>query len=79
MTKIIVTANDIKRGVRGKGDTCPIAFAMRKHWPQAVVFNREFYRDPLELDFRPLPLTAITFIDDFDRGREVKPFAFEVK
>lgn len=72
---------DIAKAKRSQRNatSCPIARAMREqkiHFygvsQEGIEVNRNL-ENPL-----PLPEQAITFIQDFDEGKKVKPFSFEV-
>jgi hypothetical protein len=74
---IDVTADDIANGVRGRCSTCPVALAVRRvpgleKWE--VGGMSAFYG----ASSFPLPCAASRFIMDFDGGRPVEPFSFEV-
>lgn len=68
--RIDVTTDDIRRGVRGDERACPIAHA----WNRATNGGLSLY-----LPFDNLPAVAQTFLRDFDAGRPVEPFTFEME
>jgi len=79
---INVTEEDITLGKKGCGDKCPIALAMIKQgcsypfvekWRYAT-----YYAGNKKLTGR-LSDSAIQFIRDFDAGRLVLPFSFELQ
>ena len=76
--KVRVTARDIKRGMKGDIDNCPIALALRRHkgMEDAEVGGLASVR---RLAVGSLPLEAVKFVGDFDAGKRVKPFEFELK
>lgn len=87
--KITVTQRDILRGQRNRPDRCPIALAIKRRplvrllasrvdvsgltawigWPSTWWSGLRPY---------PLPLKATCFVVDFDAGRIVQPFSFEI-
>ena len=77
---IVVTQADIDNGERGDNLQCPIALAMRRHWPDPGVGLELFWPDP---DSHPcdLPDRAKRWIERFDTGKgvPVKPFRFTVE
>lgn len=71
-----VTAEDIKRGIKVDCLNCPIALALdRCGQPDASVSDSD-----VEIDgrFIRMPLDARRFVQDFDDGKPVEPFAFEL-
>ena len=77
---ITVTDEDIERGVRKSYKFCPIACAMRrKKWDVLAVIEQyaEIDVEGDEVKFK-LPYDAQKFIVNFDTGKEVAPFEFEV-
>lgn len=74
--KIQVTEEDIALGVPLKNVLCPVARAItRAVGKEACVTNLYYSIDTFEF---PLPVVAIDFIANFDIGRPVKPFEFEL-
>ena len=67
-----------------KSDNCPIWQAMRDCFTEKVyafeilVGAVRVFSDGYGEEFFNLPLAATDFIQDFDAGREVKPFEFEI-
>lgn len=81
---IKVTQEDIDNGKKKSCYECPIALAIQrvsvKHL-RCDVMNQQVYA--VEKDLRPvwiriLPPEAQLFIIDFDAGKSVKPFQFEL-
>lgn len=89
MTTITVTQDDIDHGKKADCRCCPIARAVRRAWkPEckfvAVTGIKLFvYFKPTSTNWNPhevytLPLEAELFVADFDNGKGVEPFEFEV-
>jgi hypothetical protein len=81
---ISVTADDIAQGKQRDCRRCPIACAVRRAFPHAVVDVDEadinIWKSGLIAEtFREyvLPDEAREFISAFDAGESVKPFTFE--
>lgn len=74
---INVTARDIKFGIAVHGSRCPIARAIRRHFPKTdiAVSQTRFWVGSTP---HHLPEAATRFIRDFDHGWEVSPFQFTV-
>ena len=83
-TIITVTQEDIDHGKKGDCGECPIARAAKRAFPALfpTVSCYNLYLDsaPGRDDGHgtPLPQKASEFVQDFDRGRPVEPFSFEV-
>ncbi len=79
---IKVLPKDIKNGVRGDSNNCAIALTLKRMFPESsqIRVNGTFatFRQPKDYysKYISLPPIAQTFIDDFDNGKEVKPFTF---
>ena len=81
--RIRVTKQHIKYGIRGSTSWCPVARACRASGLQGADVGDD------ELDFMveafsrrvrtALPPEAIQFIADFDDGKSVAPFEFEIE
>ncbi len=76
--RIAITWHDIKTGIRASSHSCPIARALNRRGfpavsvtPGAVTIKNT--DDKWSASFR-LSDKATEFIDDFDYGRDVKPF-----
>lgn len=75
--KIKVKRRDIWFGKKYSARGCPIARAIYRETGQSAYVaggNVQFTGR-----FIPLPLEAKIFIHDFDGGRAVKPFSFELE
>jgi len=84
--RIEVTAEDIAHGVREDCERCPISRALTRALPirsviveggvQGVAVQEKgtFYRF-----FATLPEDADAFVERFDRGEDVAPFAFDLR
>lgn len=73
---IYVTPDDIEIGVRRNALHCPVANAMKRHWPSPAVGNE--YCWPTDAAVK-LPMSAQRFTERFDAGKPVKPFKFTLK
>jgi hypothetical protein len=83
-TKVVVTADDIARGVRQGVDDCPVALAIIRAldldptYVEIDVDRRRALVRGMERSIR-LPRAAREFIDDFDyKCNEVEPFEFKI-
>lgn len=84
--KVIVTAEDIKKGKRINEECCAIALATNRALkdviglPVSVTATYVAVTHPEEGYERStqLPMEAIQFVDNFDKGREVFPMEFEI-
>ena len=78
MTKftIDVTQDDIDYGVKCDAMHCPVANAMKRHWPMPAVGSEACFPAG-----RPakLPKAAQRFTRRFDAGEAVKPFKFTLE
>lgn len=78
-----VTREDIRKGCRFGGSTCPIALAISRalSLPADVGPNNfQLCHEPLfGRTNHPLPLSAQRFIDRFDAELAVKPFSFKLR
>src|SRR5579859_6474944 len=77
---IIVTSDDIHKGIPGDAGACPIARAIRRSIqpsPEeylavdglAICIGSQNYK---------VPEAAIAFIESFDAGNPVEPFSFDL-
>ena len=79
---------DIKNGERCSLCECPIALAVKKQLPKKTPYT-VFVADKVDFEAQDsrtlgshnakLPKKASSFIRDFDKGYEVKPFAFKLR
>lgn len=75
--RIEVTQEDIDRGVRDQPCACALALATtRATGRNAAVGTTSIFFD-LESGIS-LPLLARNFVRDFDAGRSVRPFSFDL-
>jgi hypothetical protein len=84
MTTVSVTAEHIARGEPGDCGWCPIALAVADALPGLAYLSIRLQ----DIDLRPrpdedlivigMPDEAVDFILDFDAGKPVKPFTFEL-
>jgi hypothetical protein len=91
--RLRITQRDIKRGTRGRADSCPIALALKREFPKLDprvhpyrVFVYQFQDPSQPRTFtRTLKYAAILskraqkFIEDFDANRKVQPFTTLLK
>lgn len=80
MTKIIVTEDDIKQGIKNDPFYCPIKLAADKS--NLAIPVHEVGENILLLCNNKaieLPDIAKNFIHDFDCGYSVKPFEFDIE
>lgn len=84
ITKIEVTRDHIKKGIRANGSSCPIAIALipllkASHYPVVytgyVSFTVPNRWHSINLN---MPGEATIFLNDFDKGLNVDPFTFEL-
>jgi hypothetical protein len=77
--KVKVTQSCIDEGVRGQGDSCPVAQAVLEALglEKTGVWIDYGYIEIFELRL-PTPPNVIQFIESFDRGDPVEPFEFEL-
>jgi hypothetical protein len=82
--EVDVTHNDIEQGVKGDCHHCPIALALRRHFPSApslYVLYMASYIKPSETEnflVGKLPDKAERFVKDYDAGKSRRPFRFEL-
>jgi hypothetical protein len=75
--RINVTSNDIKWGVGSSGSYGPVARALRRRRPlRFASISAEFIGSYGALI--PTPEPVATFIRNFDSGRPVLPFSFDL-
>lgn len=81
--KVIVTKEHIDNGVCGSSTNCPIAYALIEK--SSVKLRSvgsgfvEVVNKKNETFLYILPQKARQFIEDFDDGKEVEPFSFEMR
>lgn len=81
---IQVSSSDIQEGIRDNCLHCPVAIALNRIVPKSgVLGGRGCMVGTNRVTFRgsryPLPKIAINAITDFDNGRLVAPFSFEIE
>ncbi len=78
--RIEVTAEDIAAGERGKCLLCPIALAARRAGLETarVDLDTQHGESIADLIGVLLPDECLKFIIDFDNGKPVAPFVFEL-
>ena len=82
--RIKVTAGDIKRGVKGDGECCPVALATKR-----CARVLDVHVSPNHFDIGKwtspdsfcgdTPTAVRNFVSDFDAGKKVKPFSFTIQ
>lgn len=78
---IEVTQSDIYNGHRNECNKCPIALAMSRYFKCEVTVAYNYCQIPNKLggSIRIINSEVMQrFIDDFDSGRPVQPFSFEI-
>lgn len=66
---IAVTADDIRKGKRGSPKDCPVALALSR---EGIILTL------VQFAYLPCMRTVFRFMCDFDMGRKVEPFEFEL-
>lgn len=78
---VTVTAEHIKHGTQGDCGVCPVALAIREHFPKHslnVFWERAFINaGPFEFIIYNFPSEVKRFIEEFDTYRHGEPFTFE--
>ena len=84
--KINVTQEDIDKGIQGSCVNCPTGLALQRTFPSSNYIHVdtvdiEYGINPESDEFKSVetPQEVIDFIDDFDNGKPVKPFFFELE
>ena len=77
---ITVTQKDIDLGIRKNCRVCPVALAVYRaiNLPIEVSAFNVCHEGPYGEIIAPLPPEATRFILDFDAGKEVGPFTFDL-
>lgn len=75
--KISLTQDDIDNGLPDDCEDCPVALAIKRVNPDAYVtaYSHEITIDRVKFE---VPLSVSVFINNFDDGRHVKPFEFDL-
>jgi hypothetical protein len=78
--KVEVTEKDIRTGIQADCMECPIALAINRSLGSGHARVRRHRIDMYNPTLKciPLPSEARAFVLDFDRGKEVLPFSFEI-
>jgi len=82
--KISVTQDDIDKGIKNNCEKCPIARALARSFPgyfnlasiyylSVKAHQKDFYVFMMDT-----PKVCYDFIRDFDQGKPVTPFEFEI-
>lgn len=80
--RVTVTARDIKKGVQGDADSCPIARALRRALGMRrgiAVVGSYYTMGPGFGSRHALPRHVAAFVYAFDRLEPVTPFSFIIK
>ncbi len=92
--RVYVTDDDIRQGVRGSEQWCPLGWAIRRRYvalyqemPEIEVYPSDEFHDRARLVGKRegfgytylLSMAADRFIQDFDEGRTVRPQCFYVQ
>jgi len=77
MSQIAVTAEHIDQGKLGDPSKCPVALALREHFPDATI---SVLCDDMWIGewTGTTPSEVAAFIDAFDHSLFVEPFEFEL-
>jgi hypothetical protein len=81
LTVIEVTSYHISVGLRKSCSECPVAIAMSDaglDCPEADCHRLEWWRDRTSRGRMKTPKAVRNFMNDFDWGRFVSPFTFEL-
>jgi hypothetical protein len=75
--KVIVTEHDIKKGVPGDEDSCPIALALKRRFRRDDITVGDY---TIIIDGYVMKHLAVTdrFVEAFDEGGFVRPFSFVI-
>jgi hypothetical protein len=76
ITKIEVIQEDIDLGTPGDSDNCMLTRAFKRYFPFRTISMAKSFVDIGSQSYK-LPTEAAYKSDDFDRGKEVKPFSFD--
>ena len=72
----------IKEGMRGNSLSCPIEKALCDRFKAPPVLSFSVFSTYISYgnhEYRSIPREARRFIDDFDKGKDVKPFCFKIE
>lgn len=85
--KVSVTAERIRHGRRYYCDVCPVALAIKPHFPPELLIIADGFEVrvmqmqrgvAIPVQTAPLPEAARAFVRAFDKGQPVEPFEFEL-
>ena len=74
---ISVTEDHIIRGEQHDPRGCPVALAVLEHFPNAIIAAGICLR--VGDAWYKLPRDVVQFEEDFDKGKWVEPFSFEIE
>lgn len=79
--RIYVTKDNIAKGERTQIYCCPVALALKRTLNKEALVNQSWIDINTVLGYHQLttPQKASNFINNFDAGREVKPFQFTLE
>lgn len=80
--KVEVTQEHIDRGASNDCWSCPIALSLGNYFDKSKVFyevDAHYIDFPNEDILCLLKEEAVSFIDDFDSNKKVKPFSFDLE
>lgn len=78
---VVVTQEDIEKGIKGDTSNCPIANALKRMGYTDVkvgYLHSWIHRNGRTLTVR-MPIEASFFVDNFDNRETVAPFSFDLK
>lgn len=76
--KVEVTAEDIAAGVPSDCQECPIALALKRAGVIEPAVAKTWFLAGKGADMVNLPPLGWSFVIEFDNGRKVEPFSFEI-
>ncbi len=76
--RVNVTERDIQKGMRYDNTACPVALAIRRTLPDAMILTDAEGVNVNGKDYL-LPPAAVRFALDFDLGNPVKPVVFNLE
>lgn len=80
--RVEVTQADIDKGIQSSASACPVARALRRHYPDALVLTGRWFPTQALFSLRegdhPLPETVSVLIRQFDAGHPIHPFSFVI-
>jgi hypothetical protein len=76
--RVSVTAADITAGTRGRARSCPVCLAMNRATGKKGVAGRLLLWPDDRAGHVATPPAVAAWMEDFDEGRPVRPFTFEI-